>query len=395
MPALLLRGPQSSDRSFGTSGMNDQFVAAVEAIYDAAPDPSRWPHALDLIGECFGDQDVNLFWQRDDGSRGLIPSTGYNREVAIEYNSTWWKHDIRAIRALERGYVVSGNAQTDRDLVTEAEMETHPFFTQFLALHGMKWLAATGISPDPRVPVAVVINRAASKPAFSDHDLIVLSKLGFHAEKSLRLSVRLFDAEFTSAGLSDAFARLALGIFVLDSLGRIVHSNSAAQRHIGNGFVVTGERLSAAFASDQNALKSALLSMLRASPADLIDDPGPILIRRPNSERPLVTYVLPVRDSQGDAIAQFLVSAKAIVLVVDPDPSEPPDPAIVRDILGLTLSEARLAALVGTGISLHEAAQTLQISGNTARSVLKRVFEKVGVSRQGELSALLTRLVLR
>ncbi len=375
--------------------MNDQFVAAVEAIYDAAPDPGRWPHALDLIGCCFGDQDVNLFWQRDDGSRGLIPSTGYNRELAVAYNSTWWKHDIRAIRALERGYFASGNAQTDRDLVTEAEMETHPFFTQFLTPHGFKWLAATAISPDPRVPVAVIINRAPSKPAFSDHDLVVLSKLGFHAEKSLRLSMRLFNAESTSAGVSDAVGRLALGIFVLDNLGRIVHSNDAAQRHIGNGFVVTGGRLSAAFAPDQNALKSALLSMLRASPADLIDDPGPILIRRPNSGRPLVAYVLPLRDSQGDAIAQFLVSGRAIVLVIDPEPSEPPDPAIVRDILGLTLSEARLTALVGTGIALQEAAQTLQISKNTAKSVLKRIFAKVGVSRQSELSALLTRLVLR
>ncbi len=209
------------------------------------------------------------------------------------------------------------------------------------------------------------------------------------------LSMRLFNAESTSAGLSEAVAGLALGMFVLDSLGRIVHANSAARLHIGNGFVVTGERLSAAFAPDQNALKSALLSMLRGSPADLIDDPGPILIRRPHSGSPPVTYVLPLRNSQGDGIAQFLVSAKAIVLVVDPEPSEPPDPAIVRDILGLTLSEARLAALVGTGISLPEAAQRLEISKNTAKSALKRIFAKVGVSRQSELSALLTRLVLR
>jgi hypothetical protein len=35
--------------------MNEQFVAAVEAIYEAAPDPGRWPHALDLIGHRFGD----------------------------------------------------------------------------------------------------------------------------------------------------------------------------------------------------------------------------------------------------------------------------------------------------------------------------------------------------
>jgi DNA-binding CsgD family transcriptional regulator len=367
----------------------------VEAIYDAAPNPSRWPRALDLIGECFGDSYVNLFWQRDEGSRGAIPSTGFNEEAAIEYNSTWWKHDIRAIRGTERAYLAHGDAHTDRDLVTDDEMETHPFFTKFLARYGMKWLAATNISPDPHVPVALVINRVASKPAFSDTELTVLSKLGIHAEKSLRLSMRLFDAELTSAGLLDAFSRVALGLFVLDSLGRIVFSNAAAQRHIGNGFSATDERLSASSASDNNALKSALLRILRGSTSEIIEDRGPLLIHRPQSERPLVVYVLPLRNPQNDAVAQFLGRSKAVVLIIDPQPSELPDPAVVRDILGLTLSEARLAALVGSGISPREAAQTLNISENTARYVLKRVFEKVGVSRQNELSALLTRLVMR
>ena len=69
--------------------------------------------------------------------------------------------------------------------------------------------------------------------------------------------------------------------------------------------------------------------------------------------------------------------------------------ALVRDILGLTLGEARIAALVGSGLPPRTAAERLGISEETARTVLKRVFAKVGVSRQTELSELLTRLVLR
>lgn len=375
--------------------MSQQFIAAVEAIYDAAPDPSRWPYALDRVGECFGDQAVNLFWRRDDGSRGVIPSSGFNTESAIEYNQTWWQHDIRAIRGLEQAYLASGNATTDRDIVTDEEMNTHPFFTQFLARYGLKWLAATWISPDPHVPVALVVNRAAARPPFSDEELVTLSKLGVHAEKSLRLSMRLFNAEISTGGLSDAVTRLGIGIFVLDGAGRIVFSNSVAQSHVGNGFVVKDERLGAMFVPDRDMLKTAIASMLRASPADLMADPRAILIRRPQSKRPLAVYVLPLRSSANVAIEQFLARAKAIVLAIDPRPSEPPDPAIVRDILGLTLGEARLAALVGSGTPPRDAAQTLQITENTARYVLKRVFEKVGVSRQSELSALLTKLVLR
>ncbi len=375
--------------------MNEQFVAAIEAIYEAAPDPSRWPHALDLVGHRFGDNNVNLFWQRDDDSRGVIPSTEFSQDFSVEYARAWWQHDIRAIRGVERAYFVPGDAVTDRDLVTEEEMTSHPFFTQFLARYGMKWLAATWISPDPHIPVALIVNRAASKPAFSDEELAVLSKLGVHAERALRLSMRLLDAELSSAGLAAAFEQFDVGVFFLDSLGRVVFSNAAAQCHIGDGFVVENERLKAAFAPDRNVFKEAVSSTLRGNVMDMTSDPRPILIRRANSARPLSAYILPLRSSYEPALEQFLMRAKAIVLVVDPQPAQPADPAMVRDILGLTLSEARLASLIGTGLSPRKAAERLQISEETARTVLKRIFSKVGVSRQSELSALISKLLLR
>ncbi|MDU0959370.1 MAG: helix-turn-helix transcriptional regulator, partial [Bradyrhizobium sp.] len=70
-------------------------------------------------------------------------------------------------------------------------------------------------------------------------------------------------------------------------------------------------------------------------------------------------------------------------------------PAVIRDVLGLTLGEARVAALVGAGLPPRDAANRLGIAEDTARNVLKRVFQKVGISRQSELVGLLARLVLR
>jgi DNA-binding CsgD family transcriptional regulator len=43
-------------------------------------------------------------------------------------------------------------------------------------------------------------------------------------------------------------------------------------------------------------------------------------------------------------------------------------------------------------LSPKEAAEKLGIAEETARSVLKRVFSKVGVSRQSELAVLIARL---
>jgi DNA-binding CsgD family transcriptional regulator len=47
------------------------------------------------------------------------------------------------------------------------------------------------------------------------------------------------------------------------------------------------------------------------------------------------------------------------------------------------------------GLPPREAAAKLRISAETARNLLKRVFAKAGISRQSELAALMTRLVLR
>ena len=75
--------------------------------------------------------------------------------------------------------------------------------------------------------------------------------------------------------------------------------------------------------------------------------------------------------------------------------SDTPDPALLRDLLGVTLAEARLAALVGSGATPRQAASQLGIAEETARSALKRVFAKTGVTRQSQLAGLLGRLVLR
>jgi DNA-binding CsgD family transcriptional regulator len=173
-----------------------------------------------------------------------------------------------------------------------------------------------------------------------------------------------------------------------------VFSNPAAEKLLSDGLTLINDRLSVGKASDRAALDTAIAQMIRSAPADLVVEPGPILIHRQQSDRPLVVYVMPIAGASSP-VARFLAHASAIVLVIDPRAGDPLDPAVVRDVLGLTLGEARVAALVGTGLSPRESAEKLRITEETARTVLKRVFSKVGVSRQSELTALLTRLVLR
>jgi DNA-binding CsgD family transcriptional regulator len=383
MPALEVSPPPNRD-----------FAAAVEAIYAAAAVPTLWVNALRAIADCFGDIGANLIYKRDDGSVGLIVTP--NMQAAHDdYAAGWWKQDIRWARVTEYVYRHHGGAVTDRHFMTDEEMETHPFYTVFERKWGLRWVASMEVSPDPHIVVALSVHRGPDKPAYSDEELAQFTRLGRNVEAALRLSIRLIQAEVTSLGLGDALSRLSIGVFVLDSLGRIVFSNSAAQRAIGHSLVLVGKRLAAQGAKERHALEDAIAHAVGDLAEQRAEDLRPILLRRRGSDRPVTVYVLPVRAPLGPAIDQMLNRARAVVLVVDSAADAPPDPALVRDVLGLTLGEARVASLVGSGITPQEAADKLGISKETVRSALKRVFAKVGVSRQSELAALLTRLVLR
>jgi DNA-binding CsgD family transcriptional regulator len=307
----------------------------------------------------------------------------------------WWRHDIRASRGHEYAYRINQGAITDRHVADPAEIETHPIYTNFLARHGLRWTAGTEISPEPSVMVTINLQRSNSKPPYDDSELDLLSRLGRHAEKSLRLSMRLFDSELSKQGLGEALSRIGIGVFLLDSLGRVVFSNPAAGALLCDGFTLIKQRLLVSQPSQRLALETAIAQAVRGDPADLLADPKPILVHREHVDRGLVLYVLPIAGASSP-VARFLTHACAIVLAIDPQVGRaPPDPAIVRDVLGLTLGEARVAALVGAGLSPRESAKKLNITEETARTVLKRVFSKVGVSRQSELVALLAKAALR
>jgi DNA-binding CsgD family transcriptional regulator len=59
----------------------------------------------------------------------------------------------------------------------------------------------------------------------------------------------------------------------------------------------------------------------------------------------------------------------------------------LRGLLGLTRQEARLALLLAEGSELREAAESLGIGYETARSHLRSALAKAGVRRQGQLVA--------
>jgi DNA-binding CsgD family transcriptional regulator len=101
-----------------------------------------------------------------------------------------------------------------------------------------------------------------------------------------------------------------------------------------------------------------------------------LTLPRQGSRQPLTVVV----TSQGTA---------RIVLLTDPERVQGPSGALLRRLYRLTPAEARLAARIGQGEALADAAAALGISVGTARIHLKRIFGKTGTSRQAQLVQLI------
>ena len=82
----------------------------------------------------------------------------------------------------------------------------------------------------------------------------------------------------------------------------------------------------------------------------------------------------------------------AAVLVSDPDTAGAARHDLLRRLYQLTHKEAQLALKIAEGEGLEAAARNAGITYETARSYLKNIFAKLGVSRQAELASLVQKL---
>ena len=87
-------------------------------------------------------------------------------------------------------------------------------------------------------------------------------------------------------------------------------------------------------------------------------------------------------------------STLGILVVTTLDALGVPSADLVKGLFALAPAEARVAALIGEGLSPRQVAKRLDLSEGNVRTTLKHVFGKMGVSRQNELAVLLTKLAL-
>ncbi len=177
--------------------------------------------------------------------------------------------------------------------------------------------------------------------------------------------------------------QLGMPAAVLRQDGRAIVTNPLFEE-LHSQFVLRGDQIEIADPTGNELFKRELASLDRRNHDEIVYScPVPAADGYP----PLIFHLLPMESSFG--------SMFGLLVLTTLDALDLPLANLAQKLFALTPAEARVAALIGGGLSPRHAAEKLDVSEGNVRTTLKHVFTKVGISRQSELAILLTKLALR
>jgi DNA-binding CsgD family transcriptional regulator/PAS domain-containing protein len=223
-----------------------------------------------------------------------------------------------------------------------------------------------------------------------------LQRLTPHLSRALDATLKLGHLADGTRQLARVLQLMPNPALLLDGKGRITLANPAAESLLrtGDGLALNrdgGLHLAAALPAETAALSRALAQALAVASGTGDELGEPLRLTRPSGAAPLLVLPVPL-PPPAFALWELLEPARVLVLIVDPDAPSRAAASAVQATFGMTAAEARVAVLVGSGLSGPQAAATLGISPSTVKTHLKRCFEKTGVHSQVGLARLLAAL---
>lgn len=171
------------------------------------------------------------------------------------------------------------------------------------------------------------------------------------------------------------FELVAAGVFVIDGEGRLIYANPAALEMMLAGKSVRTAGEGRLRLSGESGKPVDLEPLIR----DLLERGGETQfgLARKEAVHPLSVTMRRLDDRD-----------RIVVFVTDPQRVDPPSAAVIGQVLRLTRSEAALVHQLALGLSVTEAAEACELSVQSARTYLKRIYQKTRTNRQSDLMRL-------
>ena len=361
----------------------------VEHIYAAGCDPDQWKTFVDRVHDAVPGSAFSVHLSIEgtclSGSAAGIPP-----EQIESYFAHY--HTVNPYNDLFRKIPV-GQVHTVSGLVPEGWLDRHIFYHE--------WLKPAG---DLQCGTGLVIARDSRRLLRLSFDLPyrlahlekpaaeLVGRLGPHLARAFEVNERLGAASAAEATLEAIIGRVDGAAILVSAGGRVVTMNAAGEALARSGSLIKiskGEgRLSFSNPDDDGAYAGLLRTAL-----DSAAKGGPLAFRAAGDPAGTAITVLPLRPLTSFAAGGAGAMALIVVRMGEKAQSLPKD--VMRSLYRLTAAESDVASLIASGLSVAEAAETLEVSKVTVRNQLAAAMAKMGVNRQAELVAAVAALSVR
>jgi DNA-binding CsgD family transcriptional regulator len=355
----------------------DGFEALIDGLYEAAVIPERWQGWLTgLARDC--DATAALCSRISETRLSVVSTSAAFKEM---WDEIWLaqggaqnERTKRAIALRHAGFV------TDADVFAPGEAEQLPLYRDFLIPRGYGSGAATTITI-PSGDIAVLnVEKPYAEGPFPREIVAVLDRVRPHLARSALIANHLELERARSAAAALELMNLAAA--VLGKGGRMLTANRSLTRLMPSVLDDLPSRLKLMDPGADALFTTALEALDRGGQMAAVRS---IPMRARDEHPPVIFHLVPIKGAANDLFTR----ATAILVATPLVQIKAPSADIVAGLFDLTPSEARLAALIAAGHTPRDAAATLRWTEGTARSTLRQVFAKTGVTRQAELVGLL------
>ncbi|MFZ1988996.1 MAG: helix-turn-helix transcriptional regulator [Alphaproteobacteria bacterium] len=364
--------------------MRERLTSFVGDLYDSVCEPEFFQHLVDSYSARFGDTGVQLLLL-DENRAPIVDVINSERSWARGEFESLTASDPRMAHCLGNpNRVVSCIETAPLDVVERA-----PIVGEFLDRPDvdLRWANLMVFDVGGGANGLFVALRPRRRGPYADDDLIPMKAIAPHVARLTSLVFNLSQTNLWARSLEEALSGFGRGVLLVTRSAQILFANRAAEALLASGSLKSSKgKLTASQPEAERKLLSLIASVAESS--DSVTLPSNTLVLSNGEGKPILfvrAWPLSVRAQPG-------VSQPVVALVVDDLRGPTQLSRAVTAQVGLTPREHETAQALCRGDSVEAAAREMGISVETARSHVKAILAKLGVTKQKDAVLILSRL---
>jgi DNA-binding CsgD family transcriptional regulator len=362
---------------------DERLSELIGLTYDAALDPALWPNALGETTKFIGGQGAGLGWKNAAAKRGGLyyDDKGLSPYYCELYFDKYIKLDPCTTGQF---FAEIGDTIATADVMPYEEFLQTRFYREWARPQGLVDGGMTVLEKSATSAAFLGLFRHECHGVIDEEARQRIRLVAPHFRRAVLIGKMIDLKAAEAASLADALDGISAGMFLVDAIGRIVHTNAAGHVMLSAVDVLhtKGGRLKVNDPQADQTLADTFATAGNGDAAVGIKGLAVPLVAR-NGER-YVAHVLPLTSGRRRQ-AGTSYAAVAALFVHKAALDTPSPPEVIAKAYKLTPMELRvLLAIVEVG-GVPEVAEVLGIAETTVKTHLGRTYKKTGANRHADL----------